>query len=126
MLIEPLQVASGATAVLGRCGPFPSSAHGIDASWDQGEERFKTDIAFPIRTKVVDIPEVLAAMEAQVVQPDIVGRGTTAAILLAMNVKAVQMLVTPGQQDLQDGMEMRQGDTAGHQHPPPDEWTNAA
>ena len=42
-------------------------------------------------------------------QPDIVGRGATAAILLAMNVKAMQMLITPGKENLQEGMEVRQG-----------------
>ena len=30
------------------------------------------------------------------------------------------------QQDLQDGMEVRQGGLAGHQHPTPDEWADAA
>jgi hypothetical protein len=34
MLIEPLQVAPGPPAVLRRRGPFPPSAHGIDASRD--------------------------------------------------------------------------------------------
>jgi hypothetical protein len=43
-----------------------------------------------------------------------------------MDVKTVQMLVTPGKQELQDGMEVRQGDRAGHQHPPPDERADAA
>jgi hypothetical protein len=126
MLIEPLQVAPGPSAVLGRRRPFPPNAHGIDASRCQGKKRFETDIALPGGTKVIDIPEALAAMEVQAVQSDIVGLRATAAILLAMNVKAVQMLVTPGKQDLQDGMEMRQGGIAGHQHPTPDEWTDAA
>jgi hypothetical protein len=89
MLIEPLQVAPSPLAILGRCRPFPPSAHGIDASRDQGEERFEADVTFPIRAKVIDIPEALATMEAQVVQPDIVGWSATAAILFAMNVKAM-------------------------------------
>jgi hypothetical protein len=126
MLIEPLQIAPGPPAVLGRCGPFPSNAHRIDASRCQREKRFETDIALPEGANVIDIPEALAAMEAQVVQPDIVGRGATAAILLAMNVKAVQMLVTPGKQDLQDGMEVRQGGSAMYQQAPLDEGTDAA
>ena len=72
----------------------------------QGEECFKTNIAFPVGPKVIHIPEPLPAMEAQIAQPDIAGLGATAAVLLAMNVEAVQMLVTPGKQDLQEGMEM--------------------
>ena len=31
------------------------------------------------------------------------------------------MLITLGKEDLQDGMEVRQGRLAGHQHPTPDE-----
>jgi len=54
---------------------------------------------FPVSAKVIPIPEALAAMEAQVAQQDTARRGTTAAILLAMNVKAVQMLVTPGKHE---------------------------
>jgi hypothetical protein len=42
-----------------------------------------------------------------------------------MDVETVQMLVTPGKQDLEDGMELRQGNMAGHQHLTPDEWTDA-
>ena len=38
----------------------------------------------------------------------------------------MQMLVTPGKQDLQDGMEVRQGRIAAHQHATPDEWADAA
>ena len=59
-------------------------------------------------------------------QPDSVRRGATAAVLPAMDMKAVQMLVTPGKQDLQDRMEVRQGGCAVHQHPTPDERADAA
>ena len=38
----------------------------------------------------------------------------------------MQMLVTPGKQDLQDCREVRQGGMAVHQHATPDEWANAA
>jgi hypothetical protein len=65
-------------------------------------------------------------MEAQVAQPDTAGRGTTAAILFAMNVKAMQMLVTSGKQDLQDGMQVHQDSIVADQHPTPDERTDAA
>jgi hypothetical protein len=42
-----------------------------------------------------------------------------------MDMEAVQMIVTPGKQDLQDGMEVRQGYLAAHKHPTPDERANA-
>jgi hypothetical protein len=36
-------------------------------------------------------------------------------------METMQMLVTPGKEDLQEGMEVCQGGLAGHQHPTPDE-----
>src|SRR5688572_4726664 len=98
MLIEPLQVSPGAPAVLGRRRPLPPSAHRIDVSWGQGEQRFETDVALPGGAKVIHIPEALAAMEAQVVQPDSVSRGATAAVFPAVDMKTVQILITPGKQ----------------------------
>jgi hypothetical protein len=38
----------------------------------------------------------------------------------------MQMLVTPGKQDLQDGVEVRQGGMARHEHATPDERAHAA
>jgi len=43
-----------------------------------------------------------------------------------MNMEAVQVLVTPGKQDLQDGMQVCQGGRTVEQHPTPDERTDAA
>ena len=37
----------------------------------------------------------------------------------------MQMLIAPGKQDLQQRMEVCEGGLAGHQHAPPDEWTDA-
>jgi hypothetical protein len=42
-----------------------------------------------------------------------------------MNVKAVEMLVTPGKHDLQERMQVREGHLAPDKHPTPDERTNA-
>jgi hypothetical protein len=42
-----------------------------------------------------------------------------------MKRETVQMLVTPGKQDLQDGMQVCQGGRAAHQHPTPDERADA-
>jgi hypothetical protein len=41
-------------------------------------------------------------------------------------METVEMLIAPGKEDLQDRMEVRQGGIAGHQHPTPDEWAEAA
>src|SRR5262245_33692877 len=107
MLIEPLQVAPDAPAVLWWRRTFAPNAHGIDASWGQGEERFEPDIAFPVGTKVIHVSEPLAAMQAQVPQQDAMCRCPTATVFSPMDIETMQMLVTPGKQDLQDDMEMR-------------------
>src|SRR5262249_42576493 len=121
MLLEPLQVAPGAPAVLRRRRPFAPGAYGIDASWGRGKERFKTDITFPICPEVIHIPKALPAMKTQVVQPDSMGRGTTAAVFPPVDMETVEMLIAPGKEHLQDRMEVRQGGITGHQYPTPDE-----
>src|SRR5262249_19524018 len=121
MLIKPLQVAPGPPAVLRRCRPLATRTHGIHLSCGPRWQRFEAEVTFPVRAKVIDIPKALAAVETEVMQMDSVGRGATAAILLAMNVKAMQMLIAPGKQDLQDRMEVCQRGLAGHQYPTPDE-----
>ena len=126
MLIEPLQVAPGSSAVLRWCRPFPTRTSWILMPCDPGQQRFETDVALPEGPKVVDIPKALAAMEAQVVQPDIVGRGAIAAIFSAMDRETVQMRIAPGKKDLQNGMELPQSHLAAHQYSAPDERTDTA
>jgi hypothetical protein len=43
-----------------------------------------------------------------------------------MDMETVQMVITPSEQDLQDGVEMRQRGLATYKHPAPDEWADAA
>ena len=126
MLIEPLQGAPGSPAILGRRRMFTPDTHWIDTSRCRRADRFETAIAFPIGAKVIHIPEALAAMEAQAAEPDLARWRPTAAIFLAMDMEAVEMRITPGKQNLQDGMQVCQGHLAAHKHPTPDEWTNAA
>jgi hypothetical protein len=105
--------------------PFPPSAHWRHAARSQGQERFETDVALPEGAEVVHVSEPLTTMEAEVSQPHSTRRYPTTAIFLAMDGETVEMLVTPGKQDLQDRMEVCQGRLAGYQHPPPDERTDA-
>src|SRR5712691_9523916 len=121
MLIEPLQVAPGAMAVLRWRRTFPPNARRIDASRCQGEQRFETDITFPVGTKVIDIPKALAAMEAQVAQQDTAGRCPTAAVFSAMDMETVEMLIAPGKHELEHGVELRQRRLAAHQQAAPNE-----
>jgi hypothetical protein len=41
--------------------------------------------AFPGGTKIIDIPEAFAAVEAQIVQQDSLGQGATAAVFLPVD-----------------------------------------
>jgi hypothetical protein len=79
-----------------------------------------------VGAKVIHVPEPLATVELQVAHQDAAGLYTTAAVLSAMDMEAVQMLITPGKQDLQDGVEMRQRSLATHKDTTPDEWADAA
>src|SRR5262249_31271999 len=126
MLIEPLEVPPGAPTVLGRRRTFSPKTYWIDTSRSQGEQRFETHLTFPVGAKVVHIAEPLTAMEGEVPQPNTARRGPTAAVFLAMDMKTVQMLIAPGEQDLQDRMQVCQGGMAVHQHATPDEWAYAA
>jgi hypothetical protein len=90
----------------------------------QGPDGFEADVACPVGAKVIHVPEPLATVELQVAQQDAACLYTTAAVLL--DVETVQMLITPGEQDLQDGVEMRQRGLAAHKDTTPDEWADAA
>jgi len=65
-------------------------------------------------------------MQAEVPQPNTARRWPTAAVFSAMDMKIVQMLITPGKQDLQKRMQVREGHITLDKHPAPDEWTNAS
>jgi hypothetical protein len=104
---------------------FTPNAYRIDTPWCQGEEGFEANIACPIRHEVVYVPEPFTTMETQVTQHDVTRLGTTAAILSAVNVKAVQMLITPSQHDLQDRVEVRQCGVAADEQAAPDEGADA-
>ena len=105
---------------------YPQCTRDRRVAWGPGEKRFETDIAFPVGAKVIHVSKPLAAMKAKVPQQDAMRRCPTATVLSPMDVETMQMLVTPGKQDLQDCREVRQGGMAVHQHATPDEWANAA
>ena len=58
-------------------------------------------------------------------QPDIARRCTIAAVFPAMDIETVQMLVTPGKDDLQERMQVRERHIAPDKHPAPDERADA-
>ena len=70
--------------------------------------------------------EPFATMGTQVTQQHVAGLGTAAAILSAVDVEAVQVLITPGKYDLQDRVEVRQGCVAADEQAAPDQRTDAS
>src|SRR5712692_5594692 len=126
MLLKSLHVGPGSPAVLRRRCPFAPDTHRIDTSRCQGQKRFETDVALPVRTKVVDVSEPLATMEPHVTEPYVRGVGAAAAILPAVDVEAVQMRIAPGTHDLEDRVELRKGGLTTDQKAPPDERAHAA
>ena len=65
-------------------------------------------------------------MQAEVPQPNTTRRCSTAAVFSAMETETVQMLVTPGKQDLQKRMQVRKGHLTPDTYPAPDERANAS
>lgn len=125
MRIKPLHILSGSPAVLGRRGMVAPDTHRRAPTRCQGQERFEAHSTLPVGTEVLHVSEPLATMEAEVTQPDPARRSPTAAVFPAMDMETMQMLIAPGTQDLQKRMEVCQGGSAVHQHPTPDEWTDA-
>src|SRR5712691_8135783 len=126
MLIEPCHIRPGTPALLGRCCPFGDGTHGIKTLEITQHDRFEADVTLPMGAIIIDIPEALTATETKHTQPDVSGFRPVAAIVLAMHVERVQMLATPVQDDLEDGVELRQGGVAADEESAPDERADLA
>ena len=59
-------------------------------------------------------------------QPDVSGVSPVAPVVLAVEVERVEMLAAPVKDDLEDGMEVRQGGAAADEEAAPDERTDLA
>jgi hypothetical protein len=100
MLIKPRHIGPGAPAFLGRCRPFGTNTHGIKTRGITWQDCFEAHITLPMGTVIIDIPEALTVTETKGAQSDGSGISTVAAIVLAMDVKRVQMFITPVESDL--------------------------
>jgi len=126
MLIELGHIRPGTPALLGRCCPFGGDTHGIKTRGITRYDRFEADVALPMGPVIIDIPEALTLTETKRVQLDVSSIRTVAAIVLAVEVERVQMPAAPVQDDVQDGVELRQGGTAADEESAPDERTDLA
>ena len=126
MLIEPRHIRPGPPAFLGWCGLFGANTYRIKTRGITRDDRFKANITLPMGAIIIDIPEALPATETQCAQPDVSGVSPVAPIVLAVEVERVEMLAAPVKDDLEDGMEVRQGGVAADEESAPDERTDLA
>src|SRR5712692_9997091 len=75
---------------------------------------------------IIDIPEALTLTETKRVQLNVSRISPAAPIVLAVEVERVQMLAAPVKDDLEDGMEVREGGVAADEESAPDERTDLA
>ena len=126
MLIEPRHIRPGAPAFLGWCGLFGANTDRIKTRGITRDDRFEANITLPMGPVILDIPEALPATETQCAQPDVSGVSSVAPIVLAVEVERVEMLAAPVKDNLEDGMEVRQGGVAADEESAPDERTDLA
>ena len=126
MLIEPRHIRPGAPAFLGWCGLFGANTYRIKTRGITRYDRFEANITLPMGAVIIDIPEALPATETQCAQPDVSGVSPVAPIVLAVEVERVEMLAAPVKDDLEDGMEVREGGVAADEESAPDERTDLA
>jgi hypothetical protein len=89
-----------------------------------GQDRFEANVTLPMGAVIIDIPEALTSTETKCAQLNVSGLSPVAPIVLAVEVERVQMLAAPVQDDLEDGVELRQGGVAADEESAPDERTD--
>ena len=99
----------GAPAFLGWCGLFGANPYRIKTRGITRYDHFEANITLPMGAVIIDIPEALPATEPQCAQPDVSGVSPVAPIVRAVEVERVEMLAAPVKDDLEDGMEVREG-----------------
>jgi hypothetical protein len=63
-------------------------------------------------------------VEAKVTEPHVSGIGAVVAMILAIEVKFMEMFTAPIKEELKDVMELREGGSTANQEAPPDERTD--
>ena len=124
MLIEPLHIRPGTPTLLRRRCMFSTDTYRINTRGVIGQDRFEAYVTLPMGAAIIDIPEALTSTETKCAQPNVSGLSPVAPIVLAVEVERVQMLAAPVQDDLEDGVELRQGGVAADEESAPDERTD--
>jgi hypothetical protein len=108
MLIEPCHIGPRARAPLRWCRALTTDTDGIETRGIARQDRFETDVAGPASEVMIDVAEALAAPPANIPQRHAAGVRTVTAVVLALDMKVLQMLATPREGDVQDVVEMRE------------------
>ena len=124
MLIKPCHIGPSTPALLGRRRSFGGDTHGVKTCGLTRQHGFEADVTLPMGAIIIDIPEALTATETQRAQSDGSSISTIAAIVLAMDVKRVQMFIAPVESDLQHRVEVGQGRVTTHEQTAPDQRTD--
>ena len=126
VLLDPLQIGPRPATILQRASTFPARTERVAASWVHRQHRFEPEVTDPVIDEIVDVPETLPPMEAQLckrhvtcVNIDVRAAQPWTAIHFAMNVKRVEIGVTPREDNLQRRMEGGQGHVAADEEPAP-------
>src|SRR5262249_20083324 len=95
------------------------------------QDIFKANLQFPASGKVVLIEKALPVVEVKIREPNlmwiIIEAGSARvsnAVILAVNMKTVQMLPTPGEQDLENVVQAGEMDIAWDEQASPDQRTD--
>jgi hypothetical protein len=121
-----------AAAVLWRCRPASTDAHRIEWRLFEWDEPLDPHLVLPPVGEVVFVEKAFIHTKVKIGQTDVPGvlrvPGPTKARdteLLAVDPKAMKMIVGPGEGDLDDIMEVRQGIVGADHQSPPDRRINA-
>jgi hypothetical protein len=111
-LTEPLLVGPRARTLPGWCRALTIDTDEIDTRGITRQDRFEADVSCPVGEVVVDVPEALAALPANIPQLHVAGIHTVTAVVLAVEMEVIQTLATPCEGDLQGIVEMRERSVA--------------
>src|SRR5262245_17072179 len=128
VLVDPLQIGPRPTRILRRAGTFSARTERVAASWVHWQHRFEPEVIDPVIDEVVDVSETLPLVQVQLAKRHVmrvVLEGGTAetrvAVFLAVDTEGMQVLVAPGEDDLQCNMERGQRHVATQEEAPPDQ-----
>jgi hypothetical protein len=111
--------------------PLAADAAGIDAAFFQRFTSFYADFMPPAIAEVVFVAKAFIVAEFEITQSNLIGIGRETdtsfvvdTIVLAMDMKHIQMLIAPTKGNLYGVMQISDRAVAAHQKPAPDHGTD--